>query len=201
MCQRHAILPQQLWHNLTHLHHAEVLPNTLPMPRSKGEETSLHPLQIVRPALDPSLGTKLFRLREHSRVIMHDPRVDAEDCPSWDMQIADIDAAGWDVALEQESRAGVHAYGFLDNGLCVGQMGRGFPVADRISQFAGLLRSVDLANYLVHLGRVAHQVVEDGAQSDGGRVAACEDVAGGVDDDVAGIEFGRVGFFGRDPLR
>ena len=93
------------------------------------------------------------------------------------------------------------AHCFLDDGVEVGEVGCGFLVADRVAQFAVFLRLVDLVEELVHRRRVAHKVIENGAQGDGSCVAACDDICGAVDDDIAGVESGRVGFFRCDPFR
>ncbi len=122
MRQRDNILPQQQRDNLAHFQQADVLPQTRPPAGPEREKTSLHLLQLLRSALDLSLGNEFLGIRKDVRITLHDPPVAADDRARRDEPIADVDAAGWDVALEEESDAGVYARCFFDDGLRVGEM-------------------------------------------------------------------------------
>lgn len=127
------------------------------------------------PALrSPGLGI----LAKNGLVAVHNPGVHADDGVLGEVLAEHLDAALGDDALEVQTERRVDAAGLGDDGLQEGQLLGLLPGDDggQLVAFAGL-------NELLAQGgegsRVLDEVLEDGAEEDGGGVATSEDVGDG----------------------
>lgn len=110
------------------------------------------------------------------------------------MASANGGATGRDDAGETGAEGGVDAHGFADDGVEVGEFGDAGGVAEGVGQCSVLEGGVDFVEEFGKGMRVAVEVVEDGGQGYGCRVAPCPDdgpeLGGDVFDGPAGSGVG-----------
>ena len=93
------------------------------VPRAKMQHGPLHRADLLLASLRPALRPERLHVRAEGRLVaVHGPGADADDGAGGEVVAADAGAAGGDDAFEDEARGRVHAEGFLDAGVQVGEV-------------------------------------------------------------------------------
>lgn len=98
------------------------------IPRPKQKHRPLHPPQLlpIPPPLKPPLRPIAINIpSEGGFVALDDDGTAADDRAAGDEAVADRGAGGGDDAFEVEAEGGLHAEGFLDAGVEVGERAGG----------------------------------------------------------------------------
>lgn len=172
-------IPQKRRNEFIHFEERNIFPNTRSRSRTELQHGPFHFFELIRRGFDPSLraeGIDVFA--KDFGPAVDDPGVAADNGASWDVFAGDFHALGWDDAFQEEAGGRVHAEGFLDDGVEIGEF-LGFRPADfgvfAFGDSAVLCGFVELLHEFVVDTGMFDEVVEDAAQADGGGFRSGED--------------------------
>jgi hypothetical protein len=144
-----------------------------------GQEAGLHELALLSIGLHPSLRSPLIGiLAKDILVAVHDPGVHANDSAGGDELSFNLNTTLRGNALKVQTEGGVDTAGLVDTGLKERQL-LGLLPGDDAGQLAVLASILELLAETSHGLGLLDEVLEHGAQEDGGGVATSQNIGDG----------------------